>query len=284
MLINEVCKKSNVTKKAIEYYAEHGLISPVIAENGYRQFSDDDVEKLKKISIMRGLGIPVAEIREVLENNSLSMLLTLLHKNELEMSAMKEKLEIMQQLVSNGNWENACRQMESLQNRQSILTRILDKFPGGYGQMVSLHFAPFLDEPIQTEEQRIAFEEIIDFLDNMKTSIPDDLQEYLAEAAINADPEIMHKASESLSAAMDNPQEFIENNKEMLNQYQAVLDSKEYKESPAYRLNECLKQLQNESGYQDIFIPAMLRLSPSYQEYYNSLQMANDVFKQFYNS
>ena len=58
MLINEVCKKSNVTKKAIEYYAEHGLISPVIAENGYRQFSDDDVEKLKKISIMRGLGIP----------------------------------------------------------------------------------------------------------------------------------------------------------------------------------------------------------------------------------
>lgn len=284
MIINEVCKKSNVTKKAIEYYAEHGLISPVIAENGYRQFSDDDVEKLKKISIMRGLGIPVAEIREVLENNSLSMLLTLLHKNELEMSVMKEKLEIMQQLVSNGNWENACRQMESLQNRQSILTRILDKFPGGYGQMVSLHFAPFLDEPIQTEEQRIAFEEIIDFLDNMKTSIPDDLQEYLAEAAINADPEIMHKASESLSAAMDNPQEFIENNKEMLNQYRAVLDSKEYKESPAYRLNECLKQLQNESGYQDIFIPAMLRLSPSYQEYYNSLQMANDVFKQFYNS
>ena len=64
--------------------------------------------------------------------------------------------------------------------------------------MVSLHFAPFLGEPIQTEEQRIAFEEIICFLDNMKTSIPDDLQEYLAEAAINADPEIMHKASESL--------------------------------------------------------------------------------------
>ena len=88
MLINGVCKKSNVTKKAIEYYAEHGLISPVIAENGYRQFSDDDVETLKKISIMRGLGIPVAEIREVLENNSLSMLLTLLHKNELEMSAI----------------------------------------------------------------------------------------------------------------------------------------------------------------------------------------------------
>ncbi len=281
MLINEVCKKCNVTKKAIEYYAEHGLISPVIAENSYRQFSDDDVEKLKKISIMRGLGISVAEIREVLKNSSQSMLLTLLHRKELEITAMKEKQEIMQQLVSSGDWEAACRQMESLQNRQSILTRILDKFPGGYGQMVSLHFAPFLGEPIRTDDQRMAFEEIVGFLDHMKTTIPDDLQEYLAETAANADPEIMRKASDALSAAMANPQEFAEANRDMLKQYQAVLDSEEYRQSPAGRLKECLQQFQSESGYQDVFIPAMLRLSPAYREYYNSLQKANDVFRQF---
>lgn len=281
MLINEVCKKCNVTKKAIEYYAEHGLISPVIAENSYRQFSDDDVEKLKKISIMRSLGISVAEIREVLKNSSQSMLLTLLHRKELEITAMKEKQEIMQQLVNSGDWEAACRQMESLQNRQSILTRILDKFPGGYGQMVSLHFAPFLGEPIRTDDQRMAFEEIVGFLDHMKTTIPDDLQEYLAETAANADPEIMCKASDALSAAMANPQEFAEANRDMLKQYQAVLDSEEYRQSPAYRLKECLQQFQSESGYQDVFIPAMLRLSPAYREYYNSLQKANDVFRQF---
>ena len=284
MLINEVCKKSNVTKKAIEYYAEHGLISPVTAENGYRQFTDEDVAKLKKISIMRGFGMPVAEIRDVLENNSLSMLLTLLHKNELEMSVMKEKQEIMRQLVSNGDWEAACRQMESLQNRQTILTRILDKFPGGYGQMISLHFSPYLGEPIQTEDQRIAFEEIVGFLDNMKTAIPDDLREYLAEAATNTDPELMRKASEALSSAMDNPQKFAETNKDMLKRYRAFLDSEEYRESPAYRMKECLQQFQSESGYQDVFIPAMRRLSPSYRKYYDSLQTANDIFKQFYNS
>jgi hypothetical protein len=67
----------------------------------------------------------------------------------------------------------------------------------------------------------------------------------------------------------------------MLKQYQAVLDSEEYRQSPAYRLKECLQQFQSESGYQDVFIPAMLRLSPAYREYYNSLQKANDVFRQF---
>ena len=35
MLINEVCKECNLTKKAVEYYTEQGLIQPRIKENGY---------------------------------------------------------------------------------------------------------------------------------------------------------------------------------------------------------------------------------------------------------
>lgn len=38
MLINEVAKLCNLTKKAVEYYTEQGLISPNILENGYRDF------------------------------------------------------------------------------------------------------------------------------------------------------------------------------------------------------------------------------------------------------
>ena len=39
-----------------------------------------------------------------------------------------------------------------------------------------------------------------------------------------------------------------------------------------------LKQFQSESGYNDVFIPAMQRLSPAYREYHKSLQAANEVF------
>ena len=41
MLINEVCKECNLTKKAVEYYTEQGLIQPRIKENGYRQVLRD---------------------------------------------------------------------------------------------------------------------------------------------------------------------------------------------------------------------------------------------------
>lgn len=61
MLINEVCKECNLTKKAVEYYAEQGLIQPRITENGYRQFSETDALKLKRIAVLRGLGFSVPE-------------------------------------------------------------------------------------------------------------------------------------------------------------------------------------------------------------------------------
>lgn len=280
MLIHEVCKKCNLTKKAIEYYGEQGLISPAVTENGYRQFSDDDIEKLKKTAVMRGLGLSVADIRMVLKDNSRSVLLSMLHKKELEIATMKEKQETMQQLVNSGDWEAVQLQMEALQNRQSILTRILDKFPGGYGRLVCLHFAPFLSEPIQTADQQQAFETIISFLDDIAISIPDDLQEYLANSAAITDLDSMQKTSSALSAALDNPQKFIADNKEMLEQYQAVMESAEYQASPACRLKECLNEFQTKIGYQNIFIPAMQRLSPAYRDYYTSLQQANDTFKQ----
>ena len=70
MLINEVCKECNLTKKAVEYYTEQGLIQPRITENGYRQFSETDALKLKRIAVLRGLGFSVPEIRTILENDS----------------------------------------------------------------------------------------------------------------------------------------------------------------------------------------------------------------------
>ena len=60
MLINEVCKRCGLTKKAIEYHEEQGLTRPQIMENGYRVFSEDDAIRLNKIAVLRGLGISVS--------------------------------------------------------------------------------------------------------------------------------------------------------------------------------------------------------------------------------
>lgn len=47
-------------------------------------------------------------------------------------------------------------------------------------------------------------------------------------------------------------------------------------------VDRALNVIKNESGYQDIFIPAMCQLSNSYREYYEALQKANEVFLRRY--
>ena len=138
--------------------------------------------------------------------------------------------------------------------------------------------APFLSEAITTDEQREAFETIIRYLDGVSIAVPSDVQQYLDEIRENADAAVTQSASAALAAAMADPEKYIHDNKEMLEQYRTVAESEEYKASPAYRLQEYLKQFQKESGYNDVFISAMQRLSPAYREYHKSLQAANEVF------
>lgn len=282
MLINEVCTKCKLTKKAVEYYGKQGLITPVVMENGYRQFSDDDVIRLKKIAILRGLGLSVAEIRTTLEKGDMSPLNDILGRKEYEIEDLQAKQELIRQLSQQQDWNTVGRRLEALQQKQSVLNRILDTFPGCYGKLVCSHLAPFLGEPITTVEQQEAMTEIVDFLDSVNIVIPEDLQEYLDEAVINTDTAIIQNAADSLASAMGNPEQYIKDNKEMLEQYQTLTASEEYKATPMYKLYELIRQLCRENGYNDVFIPAMKRLSQSYREYHRALEAANDVFTKNY--
>ncbi|MFQ7799048.1 MAG: MerR family transcriptional regulator [Coprobacillus cateniformis] len=48
MLIKDVCKLCHVTKKALVYYEDKGLISPLIMENGYQIIVKKISRSLKK--------------------------------------------------------------------------------------------------------------------------------------------------------------------------------------------------------------------------------------------
>lgn len=66
MKINEVEKLVDITKKNIRYYEQEGLLHPDRnLENGYRDYTEKDVEELKKVKLLRKLSIPIDEIRMI---------------------------------------------------------------------------------------------------------------------------------------------------------------------------------------------------------------------------
>ena len=289
MLINEVCKKCSLTKKAVEYYIEQGLVVPTMQENGYRSFTEEDVERLKKISILRYLDLSVAEIRNVLSDEDGGAMQEIAGRKKIEITALQEKQNLIEELANKQDWEHVHDKLQQLEKRQSILERLLNVFPGYYGRYACAHFAPYLNEPILTDEQQEAFNIIIDFLDNTDFDIPDDLQKYLdevlSEAATRCEDGIdgfAKKMSVSMREAVQDPEKFLEENREIIENYQAYKKSDEYKASPAYRLEESLRQFGKLSGYNDIFISAMCRLSQSYREYQEKSKKADEKLMQEY--
>ena len=279
MLINEVCKQSGLTKKAVAYYVEQGLIYPASAENGYRLFSEDDAARLSKVAILRELGLSVTEIKTVLAEDCFSRMQDIYEKKALELAEMQTKQQLLRELMETKDWAYIREQLTQLERKQLILTRLLERFPGYYGKFICLHFAPYLNEPITTQEQQDAFETILAFLDRVNITIPEDLQDYLEEATNAMDTAIMEKINDNMTAALQNPAQYLKEHKDMLQQYEAVKASAAYKSTPAYKLQALLAQLNHENGYNDIFIPAMRRLSSSYRTYSEKLSKANAIFQ-----
>ena len=63
MTIKEIEERSGMTRANIRYYEAEGLLKPVRAENGYRSYSEEDLETLLKIKLLRTLGVPLEDIR-----------------------------------------------------------------------------------------------------------------------------------------------------------------------------------------------------------------------------
>ena len=66
MKINEVETLVGITKKNIRFYEAEGLLTPRRnSENGYREYGEVEIETLRRIKLLRKLGLPLEEIRRM---------------------------------------------------------------------------------------------------------------------------------------------------------------------------------------------------------------------------
>lgn len=278
MLIHEVSRATGVTKKAIEYYCEQGLICPAILENGYRDFGQNEVERLGQISVLRKLGISGEEIKTVLSDESGNALQRLSVQKELSLKREQAKKALLEQLSGGKSYADISAELQTIETGKTITEKLLEAFPGYYGRFICLHFARFLNEPIKTEKQQAAYEKILAFLDNLPPlDLPEDLLEYLSESTRQIGTQQINTMIQNTQKSIENPDEFLSENKEFLEQYLAYKQSEEYQNSPAYKMMALLKTFNSTSGYYDVFLPALKELSSSYAQYYRQLEIANET-------
>lgn len=104
MKINEVEALAGITKKNIRFYEEQGLLSPRRnTENGYRDYGDEEVQILRRIKLLRKLGVPIEEIRKMLNGTH-----TVADGMRRHMVSLEREERNLQQAIA------LCREMQNL--------------------------------------------------------------------------------------------------------------------------------------------------------------------------
>ncbi|MCI7107521.1 MAG: MerR family transcriptional regulator [Lachnospiraceae bacterium] len=94
MKIKFVEELVGITRKNIRFYEEQGLLSPQRADNGYREYEEEDVHRLMQIKLLRKLGVSIEEIRCVFDRKV--SLCDCLDRHQDELERQKENLTKMQ--------------------------------------------------------------------------------------------------------------------------------------------------------------------------------------------
>lgn len=273
MRLNEVIKQVDLSKRAIKFYEEKGLLKTKRDSNGYRNYTDKDISLLKEISSYRKMGIGLSDIKEIL--NDKSVLKQILIEKKKEITISQNELEALEKFIENNNIEELYDSVDY----KTLADAIQNSIPGFYGYYFLNHFLPYLQIRIQTKEQQEAYNRLIEFWDNTNIRIP-----FLMK--LNSWILFKLNSKKSLIVQIEQIDSQI---KEMLNPTEEEYEKLKKKVNDGYKLKNSIfykysligisqrkfmKELQNK-GYNDIFIPSMIALSSKYKEYHNALMAIN---------
>ena len=83
MKIKNVEERTGLSRSNVRFYEKEKLIEPSRNEsNGYRDYSENDVENIKKIAYLRTLGISIEDIRSII-SGKVTLQETLERQNEI---------------------------------------------------------------------------------------------------------------------------------------------------------------------------------------------------------
>ncbi|MDY3902181.1 MerR family transcriptional regulator [Peptoniphilus sp.] len=282
MLRSEVQNRTGITRKAIEYYEEKGLINPKRLENGYRDYSDQDIEILKEISLFSKVGLSVAEIKEILHSQD-SSLPTILRNKEYELDIEKRKKDVLKLIINGEEQYTISKELDLLEANKTIYERLIDKFPGYFGQLLFSAYKIFLNEYLE-EDGKEAFEKYINYLDNLpEFQLSNEENRYIESLTKSFSMADLEKINESKIEAVNNTKEWFKDNKKFISYYEKYKKSDEYLNSEAKKIKDRLQKYMIDNRYYEIAIPLIRKFSKSYDEYYKKLFKANENYLEMLN-
>ena len=100
MTIREIEELSGMTRANIRFYEKEGLITPERNSNGYRNYSEEDLNTLKRIRLLRTLHLSLEDIKSLSRNEQELAELLIRHLTNLkkEQQSLGRSVEVCERL------------------------------------------------------------------------------------------------------------------------------------------------------------------------------------------
>ncbi|WP_028263638.1 MerR family transcriptional regulator [Atopobium fossor] len=277
MLRNEIQSRTGLTRKAIEYYEKKRLINPQKTDNGYRNYSDKDLEILTKIALFRKVGMNLTDIEKYLSSNKGS-LSSVLRRKQHQLYAEGKRKAVLELIVKGESQERINEKIKLIEAEETIYEKLERSFPGYFGQMLFAAYQPFLNELLDKDGEE-AYKKFVDYLDNLPSfELSKDEQEYIDDISSAFDMQTLNKVNEDKINAIKNIEEWLNANGKSISQYEEYKTSEEYQNSLMKQIQDKLQKFMKDNKYYEIAIPLIRKFSKSYNKYYEKLLEANDIY------
>jgi DNA-binding transcriptional MerR regulator len=197
MNINKVIKITGLTKKAIYYYENKGLISPEYnPESGYRIFTNDDVKILSVIAALRHIDVPIEKIKLALcDEISIN---ELFEKHLIYLDRSIDSMKNIKLLITDFIHDNKATNIRDIKIekivdlRKSLELSQMERidfiakqfqriFPGNLGKLYYLGLYNYLNESIDSDEKKGAWLHLVEDIDNLEIyEIPNEIEHFLS--------------------------------------------------------------------------------------------------------
>ena len=98
MKTNEVEKLLGITKHTLRYYEKEDLVHPLKDDNGYRNYSDEDIQVLQLVKFLRNIDISIDDIKGIISGEVTFK--ECLEINKIHLDQKEEDLKCIKQIVN----------------------------------------------------------------------------------------------------------------------------------------------------------------------------------------
>ena len=139
--INKLAKLSGITTRTLRHYDQIGLLSPPrSSSNGYRIYDQMEVDKLQHILFYRELGLPLDEIKRLVDNEDFNTN-EALHNHLIALQAKRDQLNTLIATVEKTILTKKGElTMTNEEKFKGFMTKLIDDNEQKYGKELSKNY------------------------------------------------------------------------------------------------------------------------------------------------